>query len=310
MQQNNPWPAIEPFNHFYLNNGHHRIYVEQCGNPEGIPVLVIHGGPGGGCNAKMRQCFDPERFHIILFDQRGCGRSTPVGNIDANTTDDLLNDIEQIRKQLNIDKWILFGGSWGSTLSLIYAILHPERVIHMALRGIFLGTKHEKAWIYGPNGCAHFHPNAYAHLIKDIDPKHVVKDYNEKLQQDNIKLAKQWAYWEIINSQLIVSDETLKRSSDEAFALGLAKISAHYFHHDFFIEDDYIMKHLDRIQHIPCFIVHGRYDILCPVVHAIRLAKALPLATLSISPSAGHSLFEKDNLAALIKFMNETNFNQ
>lgn len=303
-----PWPPIEPFNHFYLEQQHHRIYVEQCGNPQGIPVLVIHGGPGGGCNAAMRQCFDPKRFHIILFDQRGCGRSTPLGDTEHNTTDDLIHDMEQIRQKLNIEHWILFGGSWGSTLSLIYAIRYPKQINHLILRGIFLGTRHEKAWIYEPNGCAHFQPQAYAHFIEGINPNEVVKDYNEKLKTNNLKLATQWAYWEIINSQLTVADETLARAQEPAFAMGLAKLSAHYFHHDFFIEDDYILKHIDQIKHIPCYMVHGRYDLLCPVMHAVRLAQALPLAQLSISPEAGHSLFEPQNLTSLLKYIDSTNF--
>ena len=303
---NKLWPSIEPFNHFYLEADNHQLYVEQCGNRDGIPIIFLHGGPGGGCHDEHRQLFDPAKYHIILFDQRGCGRSTPHASIENNKPFDSVNDIERIRNHLNIDQWHLFGGSWGSTLALLYAIAYPSTVKSMILRGVFLGTQAEIDWIYESVGCAQFHPEHYQYLIEGLDPdKSIVKQYNDQLILKNEAYAHKWATWEAINSAIDVSKETIANYTESKLALSLSVISAHFFANALFLENNYILNHIDKIKDIKTMIVQGRHDLLCPPKAAYLLSQKLNNVSLNIIPDAGHTLFEKGTLNKILKHLNE-----
>ena len=300
------WPSIEPFNHFFLNVDNHQIYVEQCGNPDGIPIIFLHGGPGGGCHIEHRQLFDPKKYHVILFDQRGCGRSKPHASIENNKPLDSVNDIERIRKHLGIEQWHLFGGSWGSTLALLYAINHPSIVKSMLLRGIFLGTQSEIDWIYESVGCAHFHPKEYRSLIEGLDTtKNIVKQYHEKLLTHDLTYAKKWGTWEAINSAIDVKPETITEYTKPKLALSLSVISAYYFSNNLFLENDFILNHIDGIKKIKTMIVQGRHDLLCPPKSAVLLAKHLQQVQLNILSNAGHTLFEKDILNKVLMHLDK-----
>lgn len=295
-----PYPPISPYRVGRLKvSDLHEIYFEECGNPNGIPALVVHGGPGGGSNPFMRRFHDPERFRIILFDQRGCGRSTPHAELRQNTTWDLVDDIEQLRNHLVVDRWQLFGGSWGSTLALTYAISHPSRVSSLVLRGIFLMRRHEVEWFY-QDGCNRLFPDAYAPflaLIPEGERSDMVAAYHRRLTGDDplvqLAAAKAWSAWEGRTLTLRQDPRRVKSFEDELFALAFARIESHYFHNrGFFDRDDYLLANIAPVRAIPTAIIHGRYDVVTPVANAWDLAQALPNADFRIVPEAGHAMTE------------------
>ena len=304
------YPACEPFAQAMMKvGGDHRIYVEQCGNPNGQPVIVLHGGPGGGCSPGMRRFFDPEHYRVILFDQRGCGRSTPYAEVKDNTTWDLVADIEQIRTAFGIDKWIVFGGSWGATLALIYAETHPERVQRLALRGVFLMTKGELDWFYG-GGAAQFWPEEWAQLVEPLpaEERHdVIAAYHKRLFSDDhteqSRFARLWAGWE---SALAALESPVRGLPSAHYARAFARLENHYFTHGGFLEEDgQILRDIDRIADIGGIIVHGRYDMICPPHMAYRLHAAWPASRLKLIARDGHALSEPGISAALVDYMDQ-----
>ena len=287
----------------------HRLYVEQSGNPRGIPVVVLHGGPGGGCSPSMRRYFDPDRYRIILFDQRGCGRSTPFASVENNTTWDLVADIERIRERLDIEKWVVFGGSWGATLSLLYGQTHPTRVRAMVLRGIFTLTKAELDWFYG-GGAGQFWPESWA-LFKGIIPHNeqhdLIEAYRSRLFGDDAEKASQaariWTGWENTLATL-VSDGRI-RSAGERHSHAFARIENHYFSHNGWLEtDDQIQTGMPRLKGIKGYIVQGRYDMVCPPHTAHRIHRTWPDSELRMINLAGHAMSEKGIAAELVSVMN------
>ncbi|MDF2183051.1 prolyl aminopeptidase [Neptuniibacter sp. CAU 1671] len=283
----------------------HTLYAEESGNPNGIPVLFVHGGPGGGCSPQHRRFFDPEKYRIILFDQRGCGRSTPHACLEDNHTQALIDDMEQIRNQLGIDEWLLFGGSWGSTLSLLYAQAHPERVIGLILRGIFLCRQQDLNWFYQQGADAIF-PDYWQDYLQPVPPlkrDNLLKAYHELLTSPNevarMAAAKAWSVWEGRCSTLDPNPDVVEHFADPHVALAMARIEAHYFINHAFIEADQILQNCSTIAHLKTIIVHGRYDMVCPLNQAHALYQELPESELHIVRNAGHSAFEPgitDNL--------------
>lgn len=305
------FPPIEPYRTGRLKvSSLHEIYYEECGNPQGSPVLFVHGGPGGGVSPDHRQYFDPSHYRIILFDQRGCGKSTPYAELKENTTWDLVSDIEKLRQELKIDRWIVFGGSWGSTLSLIYAETHPERVKALALRGIFLCRKQEIDWFY-QEGASRIFPDAwepYKNHIPANERHDFVTAYYKRLTSpvDDIRIpaAQAWSRWEMATSRLIPEPAMIEHGEDPAFAVAFARIECHYFINRIWLErDNQIIENVDRIRHIPCEIVHGRYDVVCPVENAWDLRRAWPESVLHITPDAGHAAKEPNTLRKLVEIM-------
>lgn len=306
------FPQIEPYTTHRLKvEAPHELYIEECGNPRGLPVLFVHGGPGAGCEDYHRRFFDPHIYRIVLFDQRGAGRSTPHACLEHNTTAKLVEDIEAIREHLDIDRWILFGGSWGSTLSLVYAQAHPRRVYALILRGIFLCRPHEIHWFY-QEGASRIFPDYWEQFVAPIPPdeRHdLVHAYYRRLtsanENERLIAAQAWSLWEGRAATL-----QLKKSITDFFgsahtALSLARIEAHYFVHDSFLAPDQILRDIARLQAVPAVIVHGRYDIVCPVENAWALHRAWPQARLEIVPDAGHSASERNTAAALVAATNE-----
>ena len=303
------YPGIDPFDQRMLEVGDgHRLYVEQCGNPDGVPVVVLHGGPGGGCSPAMRRYFDPAHYRVILFDQRGCGRSRPHASVENNTTWHLVRDIELIREGLDIDDWTVFGGSWGATLALIYAETHPDRVNHLILRGVFLMTKGELDWFYG-GGAGTFFPelwNKFTAIVPEDEQDDMISAYGRRLfsgdMQQEIRFARSWAGWENALAALQVG------SSGEApadYARAFARLENHYFAHRGWLDsDDAIIENRHRIEHIPASIVQGRYDMICPPKSAYRLAKGWTKAKLSMVAAAGHALSEPGITAELVRITN------
>jgi proline iminopeptidase len=305
------YPVVQPYNYRMLSvPGDHILYVEECGNPDGIPVVVLHGGPGGGCSPAMRRFFHPNIYRVILFDQRGCGRSRPHASVENNTTWDLVADIEIIRTELGIEQWIVFGGSWGATLALVYAETHPSRVQHLVLRGVFMMTQKELDWFYG-GGAGRFFPDEWDHFISLLpydERGDVINAYAKRLFGPNedvqIRFARAWTEWE---SALAALEQSPNRGSVPAsYALAFAKIENHYFRNAGFLrEDDQIIKDIDKIANIPGSIVQGRYDMICPPETAFRLHDHWPAARLITIPAAGHSLSEPGITSALITVMDE-----
>jgi proline iminopeptidase len=304
------YPPIEPFDQRVIDAGQgHRVFVEQCGNPDGIPVLVLHGGPGGGCSPAMRRYFDPAIYRVVLFDQRGCGRSRPHSSVDDNTTWHLVADIELIRTLLGIDRFILFGGSWGATLALIYAITHPNHVRQLVLRGVFLMTKAELDWFYG-GGAGAFFPELWARFEAPIpeDERHdLLAAYHRRLfsgdLMNEIRAARSWANWE--NALASVHSDGTAGDGPADYARAFARLENHYFvNHGFLAQDGWILQNLPRITHIPATIVQGRFDLICPPVSAWKLAQAWPLAQLRMVPLSGHALSEPLISEALVQAMN------
>jgi proline iminopeptidase len=303
------YASLDPYEQHMLDvgDGHH-IYVEQCGNPNGIPVVVLHGGPGGGCSPAMRRYFDPDLYRIILFDQRGCGRSRPHASVEANTTWHLVADIEQIRVSLGIDRWIVFGGSWGATLALIYAQEHPSHVAALALRGVFLMTRPELDWFYG-GGAARFWPDLwqkFAGLIPEDEQDDLIAAYHRRLFsgdiETEIKFAKAWSGWE--NALAAIGSDGLVGESQGAYARAFARLENHYFMHAGFLnEDQQILDRMTRIADIPGVIVQGRYDMICPPQSAYTLAAHWPQSRLVMIGRAGHALSEPGISAELVRSM-------
>ena len=284
----------------------HILYVEECGDPKGIPVLFVHGGPGSGCEGYHRQFFNPEKYRIILFDQRGCGRSTPHACLEGNNTQSLVSDIEVIREKLGIEKWVLFGGSWGSTLSLVYAETHPDRVSSLILRGIFLCRQREIDWFY-QEGASRIFPDYWQDYIEPIVPKkrdNMVKAYYELLTGDNeikrMSAAKAWSIWEGRTATLKGRKSVVNHFSNPHTALSLARIECHYFINNSFLVDNQILDNVERLKNIPGVIVQGRYDVICPMESAWELHKAWSNSKLDIINDAGHSASELGITNALI----------
>ena len=303
------YPDIEPFDSGMLAvDDRHTLYWEQCGNPDGKPVVILHGGPGGGCNANLRRFHDPQRHRIVLFDQRGAGRSTPHADLVDNTTWHLVADIERLRAHLDIERWQVFGGSWGSTLALAYAQTHPQRVTELVLRGIFMLRRWELEWFY-QQGANRLFPDAWEHYLEPIplvERHDLISAYHRRLTSDDaavrLRAARAWSIWEGATSYLRIDPDYATSHGDEAFALAFARIENHYFvNGGFFDADDQLLRDAGRIAHIPGAIVHGRYDVVCPVQNAWDLHKAWPASELVITPTAGHSGFEAENVDSLIR---------
>ncbi len=293
------YPPIEPYRTGILETDSvHRLYFEECGNPQGKPVVFVHGGPGGGTSPDHRRFFDPAAYRIVLFDQRGCGRSTPHANLEDNTTWHLVADMERLRERLGIERWQVFGGSWGSTLALAYAESHPERVTELVLRGIFLLRPEEIRWYY-QDGASFIFPEAwerYLEVIPEEQRHDMVAAYHARLLDPDpavrIPAARAWSMWEGATSRLLVDQELVDRLGDPHFAEAFARIECHYFVHQGFMEPGQLLRDAHRIAHLPCVIVQGRYDVVCPMRSAWDLKKALPGARLVVVPDAGHSAGE------------------
>ena len=303
------YPAIEPYRTGKLKvSDLHELYFEESGNPKGKPALVIHGGPGGGSNPTLRRFFDPERYRIILFDQRGCGKSTPHASLEENTTWHSVSDIEKLRTHLGITKWLVFGGSWGSTLSLAYSQTHPEVVTELVLREIFMLRKQEIQWFY-QGGANQIFPDAWEHYLKPIpvSERHdLVAAYYRRLTSDDPKVrleaARAWSVWEGSTSKLMPDEKLKSHYSDETFATAFARIECHYFiNGGFFDSDEFLLENVSKIRKIPAVIVQGRYDVVCPMQSAWDLHRAWPEADFTIVPDAGHASLEQGISQALVK---------
>jgi proline iminopeptidase len=305
------YPAIEPFDSGFLKVSEiHTIYYERCGNPNGIPVVFLHGGPGGGLVPLYRQFFDPKAYHVILFDQRGSGQSTPHAELQENTTWDLIADIETLREKFGIEKWYVFGGSWGSTLALAYAETHPNRCKGLALRGIFLTRPKELKWFY-QYGASEIFPDfweRYRDEIPEDERGDFMTAYHKRLTSDDeqtrLSAARAWSVWEGSTSKLFPDKDLMNHWEGEHEALSLARIECHYFmNNSFFDSENYLIENVDKIRHIPTVIVQGRYDVVCPMVSAWELHKAFPESRLIVVDDAGHSVSEKGISAALVEVM-------
>ena len=303
------YPPLDPFDRRVIDRGDgHQIYVEQCGHPQGMPVVVLHGGPGGGCSPAMRRYFDPAHYRIVLFDQRGCGRSRPNAEVQGNTTGHLVTDIEAIRESLGIESWIAFGGSWGATLALIYAIAHPERVAHLVLRGVFLMTRAELDWFYG-GGAAGFFPEEWRRFTDPIpegERGDLIGAYHRRLfsgdMAEEVRHARAWAGWENALAAMSVAIPAGEGPGD--YTRAFARLENHYFTHEGFLEHDgWILANRHRIVDIPATIVQGRYDMICPPGSAFRLAEGWGRADLRMVPLAGHALSEPGISAELVRVM-------
>ncbi len=303
------YPEIDPTRIGYLQVDGHEIYFEESGNLKGLPVLFLHGGPGAGTNEKHRRFFNPEKYRIILIDQRGCGKSRPHASLDKNTTWDLVSDLETLRENLGIDKWALFGGSWGSALALSYAETHPNRVSGLIVRGIFLCREEEIRWFYQFG--AHFlFPDEWEKFIAEIPQNErgdLVAAYYKKLMSPKRKSAAYaWSRWEGMTVRLETDDEFVKYFTEDDHAEAVARIECHYFvNKGFFKTDGWLLENAHVLKNIPTTIIHGRYDVICPVKNAWDLSKAMPHAKLEIIPAAGHSASEPGILDALIRATDE-----
>ncbi|MCV6591709.1 MAG: prolyl aminopeptidase [Silicimonas sp.] len=304
------YPRIDPYDQRMLDVGEgHRLYVEQCGNPDGFPVVVLHGGPGGGCSPAMRRYFDPEYYRVILFDQRGCGRSRPHASVEDNTTWHLVRDIELIRETLGIARWNVFGGSWGATLGLIYGIAHPDRVANMILRSVFLMTQAELDWFYG-GGAGSFWPDVwrrFTSLMPDDEQDDLIEAYAKRLfsgdRMTETRYARAWASWE--NTLASIRNDGPGGDSPGEFARAFARLENHYFRNGGFLEHDgWIEANLHRLADVPGFIVQGRYDMICPPAGAFRLHEGWQGSVLRMIPRAGHALSEPGISAELVQITN------
>jgi len=303
------YPEISPFDTGFLQvSPLHKLYYEQSGNPDGKPVVFLHGGPGGGSSPKARRFFDPSSYRIILFDQRGCGNSTPHAELVDNTTWDLVADIERLRAHLRVDRWQVFGGSWGSTLALAYAEAHPERVTELVLRGIFMLRRGELEWFY-QKGCDALFPDAwetYLSAIPEAERGDLMSAYHRRLTSAEpavrLAAAKAWSVWEGSTSYLLQDAAHIDGSAEDEFALAFARIECHYFvHGGFFQHDDQLLRNVHRLKDIRAVIVQGRYDVVCPARSAWDLHRAWPEAELRIIPDAGHSISEPGIIDALVE---------
>lgn len=301
------FPAITPYNSGFLPvQTPHKMYWEESGNPKGVPVVFIHGGPGGGSTPTHRRFFDPDHYRIIVYDQRGAGRSTPLGGVEKNSTELLVRDLEMLRIHLQIDQWHVFGGSWGSTLALHYAVKHPERCISMILRGIFLCEQYEIDWFL--YGMKKFFPAAweqFADHLPEEERGDLLEGYYKRLTSGDPKqelaAAIHWSLYEGACSSLIPNYETITTEEQKRHALALARLEAHYFKHHVTAPENSLLHHIDVIRHIPTKIIQGRYDVICPIETAHRLKQAWPEAHYTVVPDAGHSALDPALLSRLIE---------
>ena len=303
------YPPIQPYNEGKLKVSElHTIHYEESGNSQGKPVIFLHGGPGGGIAPMYRRYFDPQKWRIVIFAQRGCGQSTPYAELKENTTWDLVRDIEKLREHLAIEKWVVFGGSWGSTLSLAYSQTHPERCKGLILRGIFMLRQKELKWFY-QEGASYIYPDAWEDYLKPIpvsERDDLISAYYRRLTSENreirLEAARAWSVWEASTSKLLPSEKSIKRFGEAEFAEAFARIECHYFvNKGFFSSENQLLENIDRIRHLPGIIVQGRYDVVCPTVTAWELHKAWQEAKFIIVPDAGHSVSEPGILDALIE---------
>ncbi|HLL11562.1 MAG TPA: prolyl aminopeptidase [Rubrivivax sp.] len=308
MSLRSHYPAIEPFETGFLDVGDgHSLYWERVGTKGAKPAVLLHGGPGGGITPGQRRLFNPERYDVLLFDQRGCGRSTPHASLDANTTWHLVADIEKLRRLVGVDKWLVFGGSWGSTLALAYAQTHPQHVSELVLRGIYTLTPAELAWYY-QFGVSQIFPDEWEHFVAPIPPEErhdMMAAYRRRLvstdPQTRIEAARAWSLWEGRTVTLLPEPATSDQFGEDQFALAFARIENHYFVHGAWLEEDQLVRDVERLHHIPAVIVHGRYDMPCPVHFAWRLHKAWPQAEFHLVEGAGHAASEPGILDHLIR---------
>lgn len=306
------YPEIQPFATGRLRvSDVHELHYEQCGNPAGKPVVVVHGGPGGGCADYYRQFFDPEAYRIVLFDQRGAGKSTPHACLEENTTWHLVADMEKLREHLSIEKWMVFGGSWGSTLSLSYAETHPERCTALVLRGIFMLRRKELLWFY-QEGASFIFPDFWEEFVAPIPEvergdlisayHRRLSDLNNKNPEEQLACARAWSKWETATSRLYVDPEYIAATDSDEFCLAFARIESHYFvNAGFFKTETQLLDNAEKIRHIPTTIVQGRYDVVCPAYSAWDLHRRLPEATFIMVPDAGHSMKEQGILHHLVE---------
>jgi len=306
------FPPLEPFNFGFMEKDNHRIYYEQCGNPDGKPAVFLHGGPGGGGSTQVRRFFDPDKYHVVIFDQRGCGRSLPHGCLENNTTWDLVEDIENLKVKLGIKQWLVFGGSWGSTLALAYSQTYPDSVSEMVLRGIFMLRKKELDWFY-QYGASNIFPEAWQKFIEPIEHNErddLMAAYHKIFLSNNeekkLNAAIAWSRWEGSTSSLSYNPDMANSFSDSKFALAFALIENHYFVNKGFLEHEnqLIESGINIIRDIPTVIVQGRYDIVCPISTAWELSQNWPEAELIVAPSSGHTAFELEITHELIKATN------
>jgi proline iminopeptidase len=306
MSRRELFPPIEPYATGLLPlDRRHTMYWEQCGNPGGQPVVFLHGGPGAGATPTHRRFFDPGSYRIVVFDQRGAGRSTPLGELYENTTDRLVADMELLRGQLGIDRWVVFGGSWGSTLALAYAQAHPDRVRALILRGIFLCRKSEVDWfLYGARSVFPEPWRAFAGHIPEAERNDLLEAYYRRLTNADpaihIPAARAWSIYEGACSTLLPNPDTVAAFGEDRMALGLSRIEAHFFKYEVRTPADDLVRGIDRIRHIPATIVQGRYDMVCPIISADELARAWPEAHYVVVPDAGHSAMEPGIRAQLV----------
>ena len=302
------YPAIEPYRSGWLRvSPLHEIYWEESGNPKGKPALFVHGGPGAGADPRSRRFFDPKRYRIVVFDQRGCGRSRPHASLEDNTTWHLVADIERLRKFLGIERWLVFGGSWGSTLALAYSQAHPRRVSELVLRGIFMLRKWEIDWFY-QDGAGALFPDRWENYLAAIPSRErgdLVAAYYRRLTSPNratrVRAARAWSIWEAATSHLLMNDANIDKWGEEDFAVAVARIECHYFVNKGFLRrEDQLLRGVARIRHIPCVIVQGRYDVVCPIRTAWDLHRRWPEADFRIVPDAGHSALEPGNTHELV----------
>ncbi|MDB9926561.1 prolyl aminopeptidase [Hyphomicrobiales bacterium] len=311
-KKNKLFPSLEPYDSGYLKKGVHEIYYEQCGNPRGKPAVFLHGGPGGSCGKISRRFFNPKKYRIILFDQRGCGKSKPHACLEDNTTWHLIEDIESIRKKLNIQKWLVFGGSWGSTLAIAYAQKFPDHVSQMVLRGIFMLRQKELQWFY-QYGASEVYPEAWKGFVEEIPKKersNLIDAYRKifygKNEEKKLSAARAWSKWEASASFINHNSGAVKDSINAEFALAFAFIENHYFVNKGFLDNEnQLLNNVDIIRDIPAIIIQGRYDIVCPPTTAYELHSRWPESDLIIAPFSGHSSLEEEITHELIKATNQ-----
>ena len=304
-----PYAALEPYRTHRLRVSElHDLYIEESGNPQGKAVVFVHGGPGGGCEPWQRQFFNPQKYRIVLFDQRGCGRSTPHAELRENTTWDLVADMEKIRELLGIERWVVFGGSWGSTLALSYSVTHPQRCLALVLRGIFLLRRAEVDWFY-QQGASWIYPDAWEHytsVIPEAERGDFVRAYHQRLTSEDAAVrraaARAWSIWEGATSKLFPSTDLVSRFGEDRFAEAFARIECHYFvNGGFFESDNWLLENVHRLKGVPGVIVQGRYDVVCPMKSAWDLHRAWPEAELHVVADAGHAASEPGILSRLVE---------
>lgn len=306
------FPAIQPEETWRFSvSDLHTLYLEESGSPDGVPVIFLHGGPGGSCEPGHRRFFDPEKYRIILFDQRGCGKSKPHASLEQNTTWELVADLEKIREFLKIEKWVVFGGSWGSTLALAYAQKHSENVLGLILRGIFLTRDEDIRWFY-QEGASRIFPEAWKHFLEPI-PKDeqvdMISAYHKRLTSENeivrMGAAKAWSIWEGTTATLLPDQSVVDYFSNPHIALSIARIECHYFINQSFFSPNQLLDAASKLNHIPGFIVHGRYDMICPIDQALALSRQWSTSKLKIINNAGHAISEPGISNALVDCCNQ-----